>query len=139
VEALRCPFRQTLITGEFGCRHALAVTRREGPDVGCSSDAASRRCSELFERLKAVALPASDDGDAPSDVPHSALVKVQHGGLLGLQRLLAPRSGSSSGRVDDVDRLLEQVLLHYGGLEAIPYAEVLPDVEQYKIRRRRAR
>jgi hypothetical protein len=86
MEEYKCAFSNTLVTNQFGCEQGMQVARRGGPDVICLSEVAHRRCAHLFERMKLVALPAFGVEDDLLSMPHSVLVKVQYGGLLGLRR-----------------------------------------------------
>lgn len=131
---LKCAFSAPLITHQFGCSKAEEVTRRGGPDIACTDEAAAARCEALFAPLKAAALPAFGVEDDLLSMPHSVLVKIQHGGPLGLQRLLG---GSSTDRVEDVDALVLAVVGKFG--DAIPVEEVVSDITAYKPRGRRGR
>ena len=73
----------------------------------------------------------------PVSMPHSVLIKIQHGGLLGLQRLMndAPAVGQTVANIND---LVERAQRHYGDYAAIPYSEFVPDMTAYKLRRRGA-
>jgi hypothetical protein len=130
----KCAFSAPLITRQFGCRKSEEVTRRGGPDIACTDAAAAARCEALFTRLKTAALPAFGVEDDLLSMPHSVLVKVQCGGLLGLQRVLG---GSGTDRVEDVDALAAAVAGKFG--EAIPVDEVVPDITAFKTRVRRGR
>lgn len=134
MEYHKCAFAAPLIAGTFGCSRAETVTRRGGPDVACRAPGSSRRCGELFERLKVAALPAFGVEDDLESMPHSVLMKIQHGGLLGLQRVLGGQPAESVG---DVDALLEQTLARYPTPEAVPCADVVADMTGYRLRRRR--
>ncbi len=131
---LKCAFSAPLITHQFGCSKAEEVTRRGGPDIACTDGAAAARCEALFARLKAAALPAFGVEDDLLSMPHSVQVKIQYGGLLGLQRLLG---GSGVERVEDVDALAAAVAGKFG--EVIPVDEVVPDITAYKTRARQGR
>lgn len=130
----KCPFNGTLVAGTFGCAHAEPVARRGGPDVACRSELGQRRCAVLFERLKAAALPAFGVEDDLLSMPHSVLMKIQHGGLLGLQRLL---DGAAPARVEDVDALIERALARYRTAEAIPCADMVDAMTGFQLKRRR--
>ena len=130
----KCPFSAPLITHQFGCRKAVDVTRRGGPDIACTDAAAARRCEALFARLKAAALPAFGVEDDLLSMPHSVLVKIQYGGPLGLQRLLG---AAAADQVEDLDRLVAVAETRFGG--AYPVEEVVPDITAFKPRARRGR
>jgi len=91
----RCPFAAAIITERAACRHAEQVVRRGGSEYDCRSQPDQQACQALFERLKAAAFPAFGVEDDLAVMPHSALVKIQAGGLLGLSRLV----GDIGGRI----------------------------------------
>ena len=129
----KCAFAATLMGGEFACIKAIPVTRRAGPDMACTDHAAHERCAALFEKLKSIALPAMGYEDDLLSMPHSALVKIQFGGLQGLQRLI----GEGEGGIEDINALVDRVLARYGGDASPPYAELAKDISGYKLKRRR--
>jgi len=131
----RCPFNQTMTADQFGCAHASHVVRRTGPDVACGSEPAQARCAQALERLKAVALPAFGADDDPLTMPHSMLVKIGMGGLLGLQRLVAPHADPD--RVDDIDGLLGRCAERFGGLDGAPWRELEGAMTGYRLVRRK--
>jgi hypothetical protein len=136
VDEFKCAFSATLLGGDFGCRRAQTVTRRGGPDMACTSGAGHARCEALLQRMKLAALPAFGVEDDLLSMPHSTLVKVQFGGLLGLQRLL---EGQAAARVDDVDALAERAVGHYGGTDAVPFQDLVADMTSFRLRRRGAK
>jgi hypothetical protein len=89
----------------------------------------------LFQQMKAAALPAFGVEDDLLSMPHSVLVKIQHGGLLGLQRLLEP-GAAGSGAVQDIHALVDQAAGKYSNLDAIPCPALVQDMTGYKLRRR---
>jgi hypothetical protein len=134
MEEYKCAFSNTLITGQFGCDKAEQVTRRGGPDIACTSEAAHQRCEKLFQQMKAAALPAFGVEDDLLSMPHSVLVKIQHGGLLGLQRLLDGAAGSEG--VKNIHALVNQTIEKYNSLDAVPCPALVQDMTTYKLRRR---
>lgn len=134
MDEYKCAFSSTLMTNLFGCDKAERVTRRGGPDIACTSDAAHQRCEKLFQQMKVAALPAFGVEDDLLSMPHSVLVKIQHGGLLGLQRLLDGATGS--GDVKNVHALVDQTIGKYNSLDAVPCPALVQDMTGYKLRRR---
>lgn len=132
MEEYKCTFAAPLITGQFGCVHARPVARRGGPDIACSVHDSHDRCAQIFERLKAVALPAFGVEDDLLSMPHSTLVKIQTGGLLGLQRLLAD-APAAPATVTNIDELVETATKM--GLEGLAFAQLVDDITSYKVRR----
>ena len=135
MEEYKCAFSNTLITNLFGCDKAEAVTRRGGPDIACTSDTAHQCCEKLFQQMKTAALPAFGVEDDLLSMPHSVLVKIQYGGLLGLRRLLDGGT-AGSGDVKNVHALVDQAIGKYDNLDALPYPALVGDMTTYKLRRR---
>jgi hypothetical protein len=136
MEEYKCAFSNTLVTGQFGCEKGEQVTRRGGPDVACASDEAHQQCEKLFQRMKQAALPAFGVEDDLLSMPHSVLVKIQFGGLLGLQRLQGD-STDVSAVVKNIHGLVGQAIGKHGGLDAIPCQAFVEDMTSYKLKRRR--
>ncbi len=128
---LKCAFNHPLMVGEFRCNKARSVVRRGGPDVDCESEAAQRRCTRLFARLKAASLPAMDLPDDPLSMPHSIHVKIQSGGLSGIKRMLKDTQD------DDVASMVRAAVRRFHGIDAIPLDELILDITNYRLRRRR--
>jgi NAD(P)-dependent dehydrogenase (short-subunit alcohol dehydrogenase family) len=131
----KCAFSQTLIGGQFGCAHAEPVVRRGGAEIACRSADAAQRCAILMPCLKAAALPAFGVEDDLLSMPHSVLVKIQFGGLLGVQRLL-DGAGSDVDSVPDINALVERALEKFGALDAVPCADIVDVMIGFKPRRR---
>lgn len=132
---LKCPFASPITSGRAACSLAREVVRRGGSEYDCQTEAAHRRCSALFARLKAAGLAAFEVDDDLTQMPHSVLVKVQGGGLAGLQR----RLGGDPGWIDDIDALVERALAHWHGLDAIPTEALAAEMLDYKLARRTRR
>ena len=129
----KCPFQVPQIKKDFACKLGVEVTRRDGAAVACQSDSASRHCCELYEHLKQVGLRAFGMRDDLAKVPQSFYIKVQYGGLLGLQRLL----GDTRQDVVDISSLLTQLHAQYGEIENIPCEQVKTDIKSCKVRRKK--
>jgi hypothetical protein len=133
---LICPFSAPLVAQDFACRYGEAVIRRGGTEIACRADASYARCIELHQAMKAVALADAGYEDDLTQVPHSLLVKIQYGGLLGLQRLTGNDSESAT-TVADIDRLVESALARFGTVSGIPCAELCADMTAYRLPGRR--
>lgn len=137
MEEHKCPFSAPLISQQFGCVHAREVIHRGGAEIACTDAQAQARCEPLFQRLKAAALPAFGVEDDLLSMPHSVQVKIQYGGLLGLQRLLPEAAAPAPERVENIDALVTGALSRFGGLDAVPCEQVVADIAAFKPRARR--
>jgi hypothetical protein len=132
----KCPFSAPLVTRQFGCASSQEVIHRGGTEINCTDAAAHARCDRLFQRMKAEALPAFGVEDDLLSMPHSVLVKIQYGGLLGLQRLLRAEPQVAE-RVEDVRALIAEAAQHCG--DDVPCAPLVEDITAFKPRARRGR
>jgi len=136
MQEYKCPFSAPLITRQFGCAHAQEVIHRGGAEINCMDAAVHSRCYQLFQQMKLAALPAFGVEDDLLSMPHSVLVKIQYGGLLGLQRLLRAASQVAE-RVEDVQVLVAEALLRYS--DEVPCTQLVGDITAFKPRARRGR
>ena len=135
---LICPFSATLARETFGCNRAERIIRRGGTEFSCQAPASHARCLQLFGQLKDAALTAFDVEDDLTQMPHSVLVKIQFGGLLGLQRITqAPPS--EAGRIEDIDTLVTAAVTRFETLQAIPCEQLAADMTGYSLSRRSRR
>jgi len=128
----KCPFASAIVLGLAACRHAEQVVRRGGSEYDCRSAPDHAACQDLFDRLKAAALPACGVEDDLTSMPHSILVKVQCGGLQGLVRLM----GRAEDRIEDIAGLRAAAADTFGGAEGLPVAELVEDITAFRAERR---
>jgi len=138
MQVLICPFSATLVRDVFGCIHAEPVIRRGGTEFSCRERAVHTHCQQLFGALKQAALPAFDVEDDPTRTPHSVLVKIQFGGLLGLQRI-ALDNPPAADRVADIQALVGDAVSRFGTIQGIPCGQLAEDMRGYTLSRRRRR
>lgn len=132
-----CVFALPQIAEDFACQHGELVTRRAGPDIACHSETMCQLCSEVYDQLKVAGLAAFEYEDDLTQVPHSIWAKIQYGGLLGLQNLLGLPSQPS--KVENIADVIEQAMQQYQHLEQLPYQDIVPAMQEFRIKRRRAR
>lgn len=131
-----CVFEKALLTRRCGCSKARRFWLAEREGIGCEAATAELRCRSLLERMKQSARFALQLQSSDAPLPHAKALRLQTGGLLGLQRLL--RGDAVIGKdIQDVDGLVSDALARYGDLSALPYAEMLRDVAAFTARRRR--
>jgi len=136
MDELKCPFSAPLVTRQFGCACSQEVIHRGGTEINCTDAAAHARCDLLFKRMKTEALPAFGVEDDLLSRPHSVQVKIQYGGLLGLQRLLRAEPQVAE-RVEDINALVVEAALQFR--DVVPCAPLVADITAFKPRARRGR
>ena len=75
---------------------------------------------------------------ADGPLPHAREIKVQTGGLLGLQALLYPER-TVQDNVDDIISLIETALQSYQGFDELPYGIINQAIVKFEGRRKKSR
>lgn len=115
-----CAFEKALLARCVTCDCAARIQIAEREAVTCSNAASLSRCSSLHDHLRhsfAFALGKPRD-DTP--LPHAQELRVQCGGLRGLQQVM-----QGECEVGNVDALLENVAQKWGEAAEVPYSEVV--------------
>ncbi len=115
-----CTFEKAVLAGCVACERSARIQIAEREAVTCNSASSLSRCTSLHDSLRqsfSFALHRVQDG-AP--LPHAQEMRVQCGGLKGLQYVL-----DGTAEVANVDALVEFVLQRWSELTDIPYSEVV--------------
>ncbi len=134
----RCVFEKTInsrrSTCEKSCRFHLAD--REG--IACKSATANALCDEFLSLMRSNARFALHLTSADGPLPHAREIKVQTGGLLGLQGLLHPEN-SGAENVDNAIGLIDMAITKFGRLENLPYDIIVQAIVKFEGRKKRPR
>ena len=130
----KCAFSGALMGKQFGCQSTLEVTRRDGPSMACTDELMHSKCALLMERMREVAIPQFGFADDLSQMPHSVVMKIQQGGLSGLQKLIRDTNNIES--VSNIQPLVIEAEQRYGDFATIPINDFVDDMINYKLRRR---
>lgn len=133
MSAPKCPYQNLIISEEFACHLGQAVTARNTPQIHCRSEPALDLCRRIYDHFKAVGLPALGMEDDLATTPHSVYVKIQGGGLRGLQERLD--TGPPSG-TPDIHGLIQAATGGGEQTDQLPYAELIPSMLAQQSRRR---
>lgn len=137
VNEISCAYEKSLLTNECECHLAerFCIAEREG--VKCLAESSQQRCLRWLELLREQARFALRTEEERRLLPHGKAIRLQVGGMRGLQRLLADDSEETLPR--DVDQTLARAETRFGTLGAAPFSEVMRDVAAYKVRKRSRR
>jgi hypothetical protein len=130
-----CPFAKAILSGRFGCSLAQGINLAERHAVGCLDAVACKSCNVLLERLRHNALFALKVNSLNAPIPHAKELKVQFGGLLGLQANLHPELAGAAG-VANIHEVVEQAQARYRDLDDLPYSEIVKSIAVVEVRRR---
>ncbi|HHH43322.1 MAG TPA: hypothetical protein ENK49_04220 [Gammaproteobacteria bacterium] len=130
----RCVFEKAVLSHRCACALSTRFYLADREGIACDSDTAYRRCARLISLLRENARFALKVTSLEGKLPHAREIKVQNGGLLGLQRLLRP--DLDTDQVTDISALTTLGESTYGSLEQFPYREIVKSIVAFEGRRR---
>lgn len=133
----RCVFEKAILSRRCACTCATRFYLADREGVACDSAPANRRCSQLIHLLRENAKFALKITSVDGELPHAKEIKVQSGGLLGLQHVLRPDLNAEN--VIDVAGLATLGERTFGSLEKFPYREIVKAIVAFEGRRPRSR
>jgi hypothetical protein len=130
-----CPFEKAVLSSRCGCAKCQRLNIAEREATTCVSPAAQARCAILLEHLYQKARFALKQPRIEGPQPHAKAMKVQCGGLLGLAAVLFEQAEPPS--VENIDALVTQALETFGGMDDLPFFDIVKFLSHYQVRTRR--
>lgn len=130
---LSCPFEKAILSRCADCDQARKFNIAEREAVACEAAVARENCLTLHGLLHQNASFVLKLIHPSEPLPHAKEVKVQCGGLLGVQRLFDPEAVL----VENIHALAIETQRRYGSMRDVPYQEVIKEIAIYEGRRRR--
>ena len=121
-----CPFEKSILTRCVDCSQAGKHNIAEREAVVCKDSASREHCITLHDILREKFSFALHRVTTAGPLPHAQEMRIQCGGLKGLQHALEGRE-----EVDDVSALVSHARQVYGGLNDLPYEAVVHWVAEY--------
>jgi len=134
VNERRCVFEKAILSRRCDCMCATRFYLADREGIACDASSAHNRCGHLIRLLRENAKFALKVTAIQGELPHAKEIKVQNGGLLGLQHLLRP--DLTAENVIDVSGLATLGERTFGSLEKFPYREIVKSIVAFEGRRR---
>ena len=137
IARIRCEFEKTLTNNQAKCSHSrhFCLADREG--YACRSGELSAKCRELLEKLRENSRFILKLQQVSNKLPHNMEIRVQVGGLNGIQTLFTPQQQDK--KIEDIFDLVEQAETEYGSLEKLPYSRIVQSISSYQGRKSKKR
>lgn len=134
----RCVFEKALASRVCACglAHHFRLADREG--ISCTSSTSRTDCHSLLEHLRHASRFALQLTHVDGPLPHAREIRVQNGGLLGVQRVTTPETAATD-HVENVSALIAEARTLYGSVEGLPYDRIIKSVTEFQGRRKRSR
>ena len=126
-----CAFEKGVLARCISCSKGEKHLLAERETVNCIDPAAQARCTELKTLLRGHSAFALKIPRIGAQLPHAKELKIQCGGLKGLQTAVA-----GGDQVEDVYTLIETAIAAHGSLEGFPYSDIVQGVVHFEARRR---
>lgn len=130
---LSCPFEKAILSRCAECDLARKLNIAEREAVACEAVVARENCLMLHGLLHQNAVFALRLTHPDAPLPHAKEIRVQCGGLLGIQRLFEQEAVT----VANIHALTGEIQRRFGTLQEMPYQEVVKVIAAYEGRRRR--
>ena len=126
-----CAYEKSILTTQCACSRAerFCIAEREG--VRCLSDEGQTRCVELLALLRKQARFALRTDQDQSLLPHGKAMRIQVGGLRGLQTALSTH-GEPPASIDDVYALIGRALRQFQQLDRLPFSIIMQQVAAFR-------
>jgi hypothetical protein len=132
INRLPCVFERALLARCAVCQLASHHVLAERETVACTSPLARAECGRLAGLLREKSAFALRLASTQRILPHAMVMKIQCGGLTGMQRVLDPDAPAP-----DVHRLVLLARERHGDIESLPYSRIVQGVAAFQPRRRR--
>ena len=130
----RCVFEKAINSRICSCSrsHRFNLADREG--VACNSLPRLERCNRLLTELRKKARFTLRRTDVSQTLAHTEEIKIQNGGMLGLQWQVDQNDAPT---VKDIDSLIHRAESQFDGINGFPYSQLMQGIIAYRIRSRR--
>jgi hypothetical protein len=137
VNERRCVFEKTINSRRCSCEKSMRFHLADREGIACKSASGNALCIELLNTMRRNARFALHLTSADAPLPHAKEIKVQTGGLLGLQGLLHPDKAEATN-IDNVIGLIDRSVQQYGRLQDLPYAAIVQAIVRFEGRIKRS-
>ena len=134
----RCVFEKAVNSRRCNCAQSARFHLADREGVACESATGNALCIGLLDALRRNARFSLHLTHADGPLPHAKELKVQVGGLLGLQRELHPELAHADS-VDNINGLALEAIDCYKRIEDLPYESIVQMLASFPGRKKRAR
>lgn len=136
VNKLRCIFEKAILTRRYNCEKVIRINIAEREAAGCDDQTAQQQCHKLLRLLRKNATFSLKMTHIKGPLPHAKEIKIQCGGLNGLQHTLA-NSLSASINTANIHGLIQVAIKNFLTLDELPFQEIVKSITAYEGRKRR--
>ena len=147
VNKQRCVFEKATLLGFAGCEYSKKLLLAEREAMACSSKEAQPKCLSLLNTMRKNARFALQVTKASEPLPHSKELKVQAGGLFGLQQYLNQKDTAaieqlsedqfrfdnpSNQPIKNIQQTIAAAIKEFGEIKQFPYTEIVKAILHFE-------
>ena len=130
-----CPFAAAILSNRCYCEKSERLYLAERESGVCRDTESRERCLLFYQHLRRNARFALRLLHAESRLTYAQEMKIQCGGLLGIQAAMNQQAGDFSKEIN-IDALLKRAAAIFEKLETMPYAQIISYIRCYRYRHR---
>jgi hypothetical protein len=138
VNERRCVFEKTINSRRCTCNSSQRFHLADREGIACKSATGNALCIEFLHSMRSNARFALQLTSAEGPLPHAREIKVQTGGLLGLQGLIYPDKAGNAN-IENAIGLIDSAVEKFGRMEDLPYDIIVQSIVKFEGRRKRPR
>ncbi len=135
VNERRCVFEKAINSRRCNCSKSQRFHLADREGINCKSAAGNALCSVLLRLMRENARFALHLTSVQDPLPHAKEIRVQTGGMLGLQGLIYPDKKDQTS-VDDIITTIDTALQRHGRLEDLPFDIIVQGIVKFEGRRK---
>lgn len=134
-----CAYEKAILARYCNCSLAerLCIAEREG--INCNSVLSRARCLSFLDLLRSQARFLLKNTLQSATISHAKMLKIQAGGLLGLQSIVHTQPDNPSRTIQDANELLEAAKTQFGSMENLPFHILIQHIAAFEGRPRHHR
>ena len=154
VNQQRCVFEKMTLLRYGGCQYSQKLYLAEREAMSCQSSPAQKNCLLLLNEMREKARFSLQITQADAPLPHSKELRVQAGGMYGLQQYLDNKDtadtkelnndklrfdGNVTPPVKNIHQTITDALAAYGDIDKFPFDEIVKTINIFNIPSRKKR
>ncbi len=136
VNQRKCVFEKAINARRCNCSNSRRFNLADREGVACDSARAYEDCLKLLLQLRQNASFSLRITHIEGQLPHASEIRVQAGGLSGLQQVVLKQDPTAPD-INDVAGLLGAAERQFGPIEDFPYTEIIKTITSFRGRQRR--
>jgi len=152
VNRQRCVFEKLILLHYGNCQYAEKLLLAEREAMACQSSQAQMQCQLLLNEIRQKSRFSLHITKMDEPLPHAQEIKVQAGGIFGIQQALREENTADTTDLSDdnlrfdennkrpisnIFQVVEHGMEKFGDITAFPYSEIVKSILHFSLPKRR--